>query len=158
MTTKDRALAWWFARSERERWLLAAMAAMLALVMVWYGVVAPLRWASDAAVDRRERAGSGLALTANLAPGPAGKRSTSPQTLAQIVDASAAASGIAIDRRREDADGRLTVWIGAVEPKTLMQWIVNLRKGHGVAVVALTASKVDASSLEVELSFTGAGQ
>ena len=69
----------------------------------------------------------------------------------------AAASGIVIERRREEGDGRLTVWITAVQPRILMQWISGLRTGHGVSVVGMSAAKADASSLTVEVTFERAG-
>ena len=156
MTPTQRAGAWWLARSRRERWMLAGLGLILAALVAWYGLLTPLRWAAGEAADRRARAVANLALTEDLAPAPGGRRPAPSRPLAEVVDASAAASGIMIDRRREEADGRLTVWIGAVDPKTLMQWIVNLRKGHGVAVAALTATKADAAHLEVEIAFVGA--
>lgn len=158
MTVKDRAMTWWLGRSVRERWMLAALGVVLAGVFGWYGVLTPLRWGADAAADRRARAAAALALTADFERAGGERRAPASGSLAAIVDASAAAAGVTIDRRREDAGGRLTVWIGAIDPKTLMQWIVNLRRGHAVGVVAMQATKVDGAALEVEISFSGAGR
>ncbi|MBI2249275.1 MAG: type II secretion system protein M, partial [Brevundimonas diminuta] len=107
----------------------------------------------EAAADRRARAATALAMTEDLVRQNAGARPGSNRSLSELVDATATAAGVAIDRRREDAGGRLTVWVGAVEPASLMQWILALRKTHGVAVTAFAATKADAASLGVEISF-----
>jgi type II secretory pathway component PulM len=138
--------------------MLAGLGLVLAVLLIWYGVLTPLRWAAGEAAERRARAVAGLALTQDMARESAGGRPKPARSLAAVVDASAAAAGVVIDRRREEADGRLTIWIGAVDPKTLMQWIVILRRGHGVAVTALTATRADAASLEVEIAFVGTRQ
>lgn len=149
---------WWFERSGRERWMLAGLGLVLTLLLIWYGVLTPLRWAVGEAADRRARAVAGLALTQDMTRASVGGRAGPARSLAEVVDGSAAATGIVIDRRRQDADGRLTIWVDAVDPKTLMQWIVILRRAHGVAVTALTATKADAANLEVEIAFVGTRQ
>ncbi len=154
MTALNQARAWWLGRSDRERLMLGGLAVVLAALVAWYGVVTPLRRAADVMADRRARAEAGLAL-AKAALGPGGRRpAAAAGPLAATVDASAAAAGIAIERRREDADGRLTVWIASIEPQVLMQWLVTLRDGHGVTVAALSAAKTDRASLEVEIAFS----
>lgn len=153
MTAMEQARAWWFARSVRERWMLSGLGLILVLVVFWYGLLTPLRGAAEAAADRRARAATALAMTEDLVRQNAGARPGSNRSLSELVDATATAAGVAIDRRREDAGGRLTVWVGAVEPASLMQWILALRKTHGVAVTAFAATKADAASLGVEISF-----
>lgn len=149
------AQAWWLGRSDRERLMLGGLGIVLAALIGWYGVVAPLSRASAALHAQRQEAEADLALASAAAGRTAGRPSTeSSRSLAAIVDASTAAVGIAIERRREDADGGLTVWIASVEPGLLMQWILALRTGQGVAVSALAVSRADASSLEVEIALS----
>ncbi|MFA7261707.1 MAG: type II secretion system protein GspM [Caulobacter sp.] len=158
MSAAERLRTWWFERSGRERWMLAGLGLVLALLLIWYGMLTPLRWAAGEAADRRARAVAGLAMTQDMVRESAGRRPGPARSLAEVVDLTAAATGVEINRRRQDADGRLTIWIDAVDPKTLMQWIVILRRAHGVAVTALTATKADAANLEVEIAFVGTRQ
>lgn len=155
MTFVDQAQAWWLGRSDRERLMLGGLGIVLAALIGWYGIVTPLGQAAKAVDEQRQEAESGLALATVAAGRTAGRPSDgSSRSLATIVDASAAAVGIAIERRREDADGSLTVWIPSVPPGLLMQWILALRTGQGVAVSALVVSRADASSLEVEIALS----
>lgn len=155
MTILDRVQAWWLGRSDRERLLLGGLGIVLAALIGWYGIVTPLGRAAALVDAQRQEAESGLALAKAAAGRSAGRPSAgSSRSLAAIVDASAAAVGIAIERRREDADGSLTVWIPSVQPGLLMQWILALRTGQGVAVSALVVSRADASSLEVEIALS----
>lgn len=158
MSATERLRTWWFERSGRERLMLEGLGLVLALLLTWYGILTPLRWAAGEAADRRARAVAGLALTQNMAPASVGGRPGAARSLTQVVDSSAAATGVVIDRRRQDADGHLTIWIDSVDPKTLMQWIVILRRAHGVAVTGLTATKADAASLQIEIALVGTRQ
>lgn len=145
---------WWNGRTARERIMLAILAAVLALAVGWYGVIAPLGAWAGAAETRRAEAAHALARAEAAAAALAARKPAAPGALARAVDASAQAAGVAIARRREDADGRLTVWIDGVEPRLLMQWLMLLRQGHGVGVAAMTASKGEAG-LQVQVSLQG---
>jgi type II secretory pathway component PulM len=153
MTLLQTARDAWAQRSARERLMLQGLAIVLGGLLFWYGVLAPLNAARTWARDERQAA------VADLAAVEAVARSGRPsgRGLAGVVDVAAAASGIVIERRREEADGRLTVWIAAVQPRILMQWISGLRAGHGVSVVGMSAAKADAGSLAVEVSLEQAG-
>ena len=148
----------WALRTPRERLMLQGLAVVLGGVLFWYGLLTPLDAARDWARAERQAAAADLAAVTALARGGAVRAApSSGRGLAGVVDVAAAASGIVIDRRREEADGRLTVWITAVQPQILMQWIIGLRTAHGVSVVGMSASKLDAGSLTVEVSFEQAG-
>lgn len=159
MTLLQTARDFWAQRTGRERLMLQGLAVVLGGLLLWYGVLTPLNAARGWARAERQAAAADLAAvnalarvgTAGSAAQPAGRG------LAGVVDVAAAASGIVIERRREEGDGRLTVWITAVQPRILMQWISGLRTGHGVSVVGMSAAKADAGSLTVEVSFEQAG-
>ena len=60
MSRLDPVIAWWEGRTRRERILLGIMAGLLAAVIAWYGVIAPIgAWRADAA-DRRAEASAAL--------------------------------------------------------------------------------------------------
>ncbi len=158
MTLLQTARDFWSLRSPRERLMLKGLGVVLAGLLLWFGVLSPLNAATAWARAGRQAAAADLAAVNALArvgtaraPHPAGRG------LAGVVDVAAAASGIVIERRREEGDGRLTVWIAAVQPRILMQWISGLRTGHGVSVVGMSAAKADASSLTVEVTFERTG-
>ncbi len=159
MTLLQTARDFWAQRTGRERLMLQGLGVVLGGLLLWYGVLTPLNMAKGWARAERQAAAADLAAvnalarvgTAGSAARPAGGG------LAGVVDVAAAASGIVIERRREEGDGRLTVWITTVQPRILMQWISGLRSAHGVTVVGMSAAKVDAGSLTVEVSFEQAG-
>src|SRR5690606_24039659 len=47
-----RAVAWWYARAPRERWMLTGMCAAIAAFVAWYGLLGPLQGVRQAAADR----------------------------------------------------------------------------------------------------------
>lgn len=159
MTMLQAARDFWAQRTGRERVMLQGLGVILGGVLLWFGVLSPLNAARDWARAERQSAAADLAAINALTRAGASRGATQPagRGLAGVVDVAAAAAGIVIERRREEADGRLTVWITAVQPRILMQWISGLRTGHGVSVVAMSAAKADASSLTVEVSFEQAG-
>lgn len=159
MSPLQTARDFWSLRSPRERLMLQGLGVVLGGLLLWYGVLTPLNMAGGWARAERQAAAADLAAVNALARvgGRAGATPAAGRGLAGVVDVAAAASGIVIERRREEGDGRLTVWITAVQPRILMQWISGLRTGHGVSVVAMSAAKADASSLSVEVSFERTG-
>lgn len=158
MTLLQTARDSWSRRSARERLMLQGLGLVLGGLLFWYGLLSPLNAARDWARAGRVAAMADLAAVNALARAPAdGARRPAGRELAGLIDVAAAASGIVIERRREDGDGRLTVWIAAVQPRILMQWINGLRTAHGVSVTGFSAAKADAGALAVEVSFERAG-
>lgn len=155
MTLLQTARDFWSLRTPRERLLLQGLGIVLAGLLLWFGVLTPLNAASGWARAERQAAAADLAAVNALARG--GATPAAGRGLAGVVDVAAAASGIVIERRREEGDGRLTVWLTAVQPRILMQWISGLRTGHGVSVVGMSVAKADASSLTAEVTFERAG-
>ncbi|HYG25315.1 MAG TPA: type II secretion system protein GspM [Caulobacteraceae bacterium] len=150
---------WWAGRTVREQWMLRGLAAVLAAVVAWYGVLTPLQAWRAAAAERRQEAARELA---EVNAGIQALRQSKPsaaggQDVSAVVESSAASAGIVISRRREAEDARLTVWIDAVPSRTLMQWLLLLRQSHGVAVSELAASTTE-GGLQAEVTFAGAGR
>jgi general secretion pathway protein M len=146
----------WAARSQREQLMLAAMAAVLILIGGWYGVAVPLGKAAEASEQSARIAAGRLAQletaarSGNVSPGALAAEARQP--LQGVVDAAAQASGVTIDRRREEEDGRLTVWVAGLDPATLMTWLTTLARVHGVAVTEVTASRIEGGLLEAQIT------
>lgn len=145
----------WALRSPRERTMLLLMGLAIFLVVAWYGVIQPLGHAVEAS-QRRARDAAGLLAQVDavshggFSPGAAAAEARQP--LAAVLDASAQAAGVTIDRRREETDGRLTVWLTSVEPTVMMSWLTALAQAHGVAVTDVTASRLDGGLLEAQIT------
>ena len=141
----------WDARSRREQIMLAVMAAALLLTVGWFAVLKPLDGAVKGSQTRLQKAAERFAQLDGAARA-GGLPVTSGQPLNAVVDASAAAAGLTIDRRREEADGRLTLWLTRTDPGLMMTWLTGLARSQGVAVTEMTASRTDGGLLEVQVT------
>lgn len=161
MSRLDPVIAWWEGRTRRERILLGIMAGLLAAVIAWYGVIAPIgAWRADAA-DRRAEASAALQsveadlarLNAAATDAPAG----TGEPIEPLLIRTAEAAGVNIDRQQPEADGAQTVWLQAVPSQTVFGWIAQLEQDHGVSVSNITALKSPTGSgLDVQVSFRSA--
>lgn len=147
----DRLRPAWEARSRREQIMLAVMGLAVLLVVGWFAVLVPLNGAVKGSEARLSKAGDRFAqLDAAVRAG--GLPVTSGQPLQAVVETSAASAGLTIDRRREEADGRLTVWLTGADPGLMMGWLTSLARGQGVAVSEMTASRTDGGLLEAQIT------
>jgi general secretion pathway protein M len=147
----DRLRSAWDARSRREQIMLGVMAAVVVLVFGWFAVLAPLNGAVAGSETRLRKAADRFAQL-DAAAKAGGLPVTSGQPLNAVVDASAQAAGLTIDRRREEADGRLTVWLTGADPGLMMTWLTSLARAQGIAVSEMTASRTDGGLLEAQIT------
>ncbi|MDG2531396.1 type II secretion system protein GspM [Caulobacter endophyticus] len=142
----------WNARTPRERVMLAVMAVAVLGVGGFYGVVVPLKRSGEAArerlTDARElsaalAAATGVASPAKAAAGP----------VSTIVETSAASLGVPIARKRQEGDGAFTIWINAIDARTLLPWVASLERETGLSVAGFTASRLDNGLVEAEVTF-----
>ena len=157
----DTAIAWWEGRTRRERILLGVMAALLAAVVAWYGVIAPIgAWKAGAADRRAEAAADLQSVEADLARLNAAATDAPVGTgepIEPLLIRTAEAAGLDIDRQQAEADGAQTVWLQAVPPQVVFGWIAQLEQAHGVTVSNLTAPKSSSGlGLDVQVSFRSA--
>ncbi len=155
-----RAVAWWYARAPRERWMLTGMCAAIAAFVAWYGLLGPLQGVRQAAADRHadalmDAAEIEHALAAIAASGRPAGDTLSADALQRLVTDSAGAAGISFDRRGETANGGLEVGVDAVAAGTLFNWLDGLRLEHGVAPVAVDVERRE-GRLRAELRFAPA--
>lgn len=159
MTRLNAILAWWIGRSERERWMLGGLGAVLCALVAWYGIWSPLNgWARDAEARQAEAA---AAVTEAEAAAQeiaryqrAGARLAGPA--AQAVGRSAAAAGIVVSKSEPAAGGGLTVWTQAGPPGPLFAWILSARRDLGLGVRTLEAQKQD-GGVQARIAFEGGG-
>lgn len=132
------AATWWQARDARERRMLLLMAIAIATFGWWYGLVAPLRHARDAALASHQRAAAALAFVES---GIASLEAQSPDApmpprgvaLAETALSSARAAGVAIARQREGERGELVLDIDATDTAALLRWLDHMRQQHRMA-------------------------
>jgi len=154
----DAARQWWLSRSDRERVLLAVMLVAVLGVVGWYGVISPLRSAAEDSRERVETAAGKLASLKAAARANApqsGRSDAAPQVL---VEASAVKAGVPIARRRQDANGQFTIWVTAIDARTLLPWVAAVEREGGVTVADFTASRLDGGVIEAEITFAGAAR
>ena len=161
MSRLEPVVVWWRGRTRREQVLLGVMAGLLALVIAWYGVVAPISaWKADAAERRAEAAADLQSVEADLARLNAAASETPAGTgepIEPVLVRTAQAAGLSIDRQQAEADGAQTVWLQAVQPQAVFAWIAQLEQAHGVSVVNIAALKSPTGSgLDVQVSFRSA--
>ncbi|MDR7229894.1 general secretion pathway protein M [Caulobacter sp. BE264] len=148
----DAARLWWTGRTGREQGLLAVMIAALIGVVGWYGVAMPLQSAAKSARARMDKSVTQLVTLRRLAPGAghAAAGGASPQA---VVEAAANRVGLPIARHRQDANGRFTIWIAAIDSKILLPWVAALERERGAKVTDFTASRLDNGLIQVEITF-----
>lgn len=131
--------AWWGGLTRRERILVATMSALLALVLLVYGVVKPLQSArAQAIADIRTyetlNARIRAAGTLNTARTP--RRQGSPE---RVATDSAAAFGLVVAPQR--VPGGLRVVIADASYDTLLAWLADLASTSDLRVRALSVQR-----------------
>ncbi|AEG48960.1 General secretion pathway M protein [Sphingobium chlorophenolicum L-1] len=131
----------WDERSSREQWMLGVMFALLAVVILWLGVLRPLdaaqRSASDAlreATDRNAAIRAKVKLLKSL-PRPS---TATDVPLEQFISQSAAEAGLTLERAQAHGANRLDMAIASVRPVALFSWLAVL-EAQGVRVETMSA-------------------
>jgi general secretion pathway protein M len=159
MSARLRAL--WLARTPRERWLLAIMFALAALVLVWFLVLRPLGDLLSAARERHAEAVAALAETRTQAAeiamlergGPAAIEGPIDQALA----AAASDAGFQLSALQAQGPGRVSFALGAARPQALFGWISGL-EGQGYVVERLSASSNPDRTLAAQIVLRARGR
>jgi general secretion pathway protein M len=141
MSARFKAL--WLARTPRERWLLAVMFALAALVLVWFLVLRPLGDMLSAARERHGQAVAALAETRSQAAEIAMLERGGPTVIEgpidQAIAAAASEAGFQLSALQPQGPGRVSFALGAARPEALFGWIQGL-EGQGYVVERLSAS------------------
>nr|WP_310523883.1 type II secretion system protein GspM [Polymorphobacter sp.] len=152
-------MPWWRDRTRREQWLLAVMGALLAVVVLWLGVMRPLAVARDAAAARHLAAVTGLGDVQAMggAIRRAEARGGAAVPLVELVSQRASEAGLTAERMETSGDGRVTVRIAAVRPVVMLRWLGDIEARDGVVVERVTINRNDDATLAVELALRSAG-
>lgn len=154
-------IAWWNGRSARERWMLGVLAALMVGVGLWLGVLKPLdAWADRAASDQTRALQNRAAVDRALAEMAAIKTNPAPRAnrpLEALINETASAAGLSIDRLEPDPAGGMRVAIEGGQANVVFPWIAQLQVEHGVAAQSLTVLK-EGEGLAVDATFVQAGR
>ena len=142
--------AWWEQLAEREQQLLMAVAAVLALAILYWGLWAPLANGAEQSARQRLAAErelewlqaqaegymrSGGGATKSAVPADAAAMST-------VVNGSSHTFNIANSRMQPQGD-LLQVWIDEVPWKQLIGWLELLQRDHGIIVNSVDLARGD---------------
>ncbi len=152
-------MSWWAARSERERRMLAVMATLIALVLIWFAAIRPLMNARATAEARLQAASTALgqaradAATFNRG---AESQAQAPRPLAPFVTTSATEQGFTNMIVTGDRDDAAAITSAQVRPAPFFGWIGQL-EARGVTVRSLTATANADQTISVQ-AMLGAGE
>ena len=133
----------WGERSPREQWMLGVMFALLAVVILWLGVLRPVDAAQRSARDRlREATDRNAAMRGKvklLKALPAGSGGGSATAaIDQLVGQSAGEAGLTLERAQAQGAGRIDIAIASVRPVVLFSWVAAL-EAQGIRVETMSA-------------------
>lgn len=150
------------ARTPREQALLAGLAVLLVLTVLWFGVLAPaLNWRSEA-VRRYANAAEGYetilvqaAQYRALSEGAVNVADQEP--LRTLADRTARERGLSISRVQPLEDGRLGVWLEQADADAMMGWLNTLSLEHGVSAVRVSVDRESDARVRAQLTLSRAG-
>ncbi|HXH03412.1 MAG TPA: type II secretion system protein M [Candidatus Competibacteraceae bacterium] len=161
---------WWLAREPRERWLLGggalAAVALLAYALLWIPFqrhlddarqsVAALRqdlaWMQQAAQQLRQ-----LETARATARGQAGGPAPSLLTLVDLT-ARSAGLGTALNRVEPQGDRQVRVRLEQAAFDTLLRWLAELERSHGVTLVNASLERLaESGRVSARLVLQGPG-
>jgi general secretion pathway protein M len=144
----------WLARTERERWLLGVMLALVALVLAWLLILRPLGDMLSAARQRHGEAVAALAEARSQAAAIGGLEKNRPATTTEPIDtavaAAASAAGFQLSGLQPEGPGRVSLAIAAARPQALFGWIGQM-EAQGFIVESLTASSNPDRTLSAQI-------
>ncbi len=139
----ERLGAYWTERSSREQWLLGVMFALLAVVILWFGIAMPLdraqRSARDTLNEATDRNAAVRAAVKQLKTLPRNAAATGPVTpVDQFVGQSAGEAGLTLERAQAQGGDRIDIAIASIRPVALFSWLAAL-EAQGVRVETMSA-------------------
>lgn len=155
---KDRLASWWRLRTRREQGMLAVMAALLLIVLLWLSLFRPLGDATAAARERHglavvalgkaraqaERLGELKARPAPVAAGP----------VDLLLSRSATEAGFQVARVDREGPMVATIAIDAARPQAFFGWVGDM-EASGLLLERLNATANSDQTLSVRATFRG---
>jgi general secretion pathway protein M len=150
---------WWAGRTARERVMLTVMLSLIGAIVIWFGVIQPLRHGAEAASEARADAARQLAQATIMARQieTLQKRFGEPRTaqaLEALVLESAIQNNVVLDRHQIDG-ALLTLWAEAADPKTFLAWLTLLQTRSGISVTSFTAIPGPGGRVQIQVALAG---
>ncbi|MGW8203386.1 type II secretion system protein GspM [Sphingomonas bisphenolicum] len=139
----ERLGTYWAERSTREQWMLGVMFALLAVVILWFGVAMPLdraqRSARDTLNEATDRNAAVRVAVKQLKALPRNAVVTGPVApVDQFVGQSAGEAGLTLERAQAQGGDRIDIAIASVRPVALFSWLAAL-EAQGIRVDTMSA-------------------
>ncbi|BBF70136.1 hypothetical protein SBA_ch1_23360 [Sphingomonas bisphenolicum] len=139
----ERLGTYWAERSTREQWMLGVMFALLAVVILWFGVAMPLdraqRSARDTLNEATDRNAAVRVAVKQLKALPRNAVVTGPVApVDQFVSQSAGEAGLTLERAQAQGGDRIDIAIASVRPVALFSWLAAL-EAQGIRVDTMSA-------------------
>lgn len=149
------AYSWWRLRTTREQRMILAMFAVLAVTLVWFGVVRPLDDALAAARARHARAITAEAEARGQADAIAALAKTRPPRLDLpvriFVPQSATAAGFTVANANPFEPDGVAITIASAKPAAFFTWLSGLQ-ARGLMVEALSTTANADRTLSVQFT------
>lgn len=133
----------WGERSPREQWMLGVMFTLLAMVVLWLGIMRPLAWAQRSAhealmeaTDRNAATQAKVKLLKTLPRTAYAGVGGAP--IDQLVGQSAGEAGLTLERAQAQGAGRIEIAMASVRPVALFSWL-SAMEAQGVRVETMSA-------------------
>ena len=151
--------SWFAGRTRREQYMLLVMAGLMAVVIVWLGIILPV---SDALAASKRRHAKALEAEATIARQVTMIRSLRsgaarlPAPLATVVTQSASEAGFTGAQVNPAGADAVDVAIPAARPQALFAWIEGLRQ-RGIFPVSLAMRAAEGQTVSVDMRLKGRG-
>ncbi len=152
--------AWYIGLTARERVLVSVAGALVALVVLIYGIVLPVGNALDEAAVRHreatERAGriSGQIEMLKAAPAPRAAPLAGP--VEQVAGASAQEAGFVVQSNQRRGSDMAVIVIPTARPSSALAWLDGLA-GQGLAVEQLTMTPAPDGTVSINVTLRRIG-
>ena len=145
---------WWAEREPRERQLILAALALIAVITLYQFVLVPSRAFAETQAQRYRTA---LSEQADVKAAAAqDRRSAAPasanQPLQSLLTNTAGLYGLSITRLAPAENDGLNLWMDGVAPQLLYAWIGDLETSHGVRV-GKASVRLDPEGMTVSANF-----
>lgn len=151
--------SWFAGRTRREQYMLLVMAGLMAVVIVWLGIILPV---GDALAASKRRHAEALEAEATIARqvrtirSLRGAAARLPASLATVVTQSAREAGFTGAQVNPAGADAVDVAIPAARPQALFAWIEGLRQ-RGIFPVSLAMRAAEGQTVSVEMRLKGRG-
>lgn len=150
--------SWFVSRTKRERYMLLVMAGLMAVVIVWLGIILPV---NDALASAKRRHAEALATEATIGRQVAirslrGSTVRLSAPLATVVTQLASEAGFTGAQVNPVGREAVDVAIPAARPQALFAWLEDLR-GRDIFPVSLAMRAAEGQTVSVEMRLKGRG-